>query len=103
MLKNKLTKELLNELFEYKNGFLYRRKSEKGQRYVGKQAGTLRKDGYYSVRVNGSLYLAHRLIFLMHHGYLPEMIDHIDGNPSNNLITNLREATNQQNQFNSKL
>jgi len=36
----------------------------------------------------------------MHHGYLPKQIDHIDGNPANNKIANLREASQSQNMWN---
>jgi hypothetical protein len=39
---------------------------------------------------------------LFHHGYIPKIIDHIDNNPANNRIDNLREATQQENCFNSK-
>ena len=45
----------------------------------------------------------HRMIFLVHHGYLPEVIDHIDGNQDNNNIKNLRGVTLSQNQFNRKI
>lgn len=45
----------------------------------------------------------HRLIYQAHHGELPPVIDHIDGNPSNNSIDNLRCATVAQNQWNTKL
>jgi hypothetical protein len=38
----------------------------------------------------------------MHHGYLPEQIDHIDNNPANNKIENLREASNSENRRNSR-
>jgi hypothetical protein len=43
------------------------------------------------------LWLAHRLIFLWHHGFLPERIDHIDGCSLNNKIENLRAVTQSQN------
>jgi hypothetical protein len=40
---------------------------------------------------------------LMLTGKISEHIDHADGNPSNNDITNLRFATNQQNKWNRRL
>ena len=44
---------------------------------------------------------AHRLAWYLHYGKLPEnQIDHIDGNRSNNKIDNLRDVTNQHNQWN---
>ena len=34
------------------------------------------------------------------HGYLPELIDHKDGNPANNLIENLRPSNKSTNAMN---
>jgi hypothetical protein len=39
----------------------------------------------------------HRLVFMYHHGYIPEYIDHIDGNYLNNLIENLQPITHTLN------
>ena len=83
-------------LFEYKDGVLYRRKN-------GQKAGTKHHTGYTQIVANRKLHNAHRLIFLLHHGWLPEVIDHIDGNRSNDKIENLRPATWVENLQNMKI
>lgn len=99
---HELTQDLVRKLFAYRDGNLYWavRKSRKTK--IGRLAGTVRKDGRWQVCINGKSYAAHQLIFLYHHGFVPHEIDHIDGSPSNNAISNLREATHQQNQWNRK-
>ena len=97
-----ITKELLHELFEYKDGHLYWKVSRSQRVKVGNKAGGVHKpSGYYHIEFNSKKYKGHRLIFLMHHGNLPKVIDHIDGDKLNNKIENLREATQQQNCYNS--
>lgn len=67
-------------------------------------AGRIGNRGYIQISVNKSLYLAHRLVWLYIHGEFPAVfIDHIDGNPSNNRISNLRPATRVENQRNRKI
>lgn len=67
----------------------------------GKVAGTIRKDKSLNVKIYGANYLAHRIAWLLHFGNLPETeIDHIDGDPSNNRISNLRVASREQNAMN---
>ena len=49
--------------------------------------------------------VAHRLAWFLHYGdFVPKdiQLDHIDGNRSNNKISNLRKCTNQENQLNRK-
>ena len=78
-----LTVDLLNHLFEYdkETGNLIRKIQNQGAR-KGNIAGTLRPDGYYQIAIDKKLYLTHRLVFLMHKGYLPAILDHINNERS---------------------
>lgn len=54
--------------------------------------------GYLTIRLNGKSYYIHRLAWLYVYGYFPEnQIDHINRNPSDNRIKNLREVSCQCN------
>ena len=91
----------LKSLFDYVNGKLVA-KTNSNKRKIGYTFCTVTKKGYLKGSVNGKQYREHRLIFLYHHGYMPLQVDHIDGNPANNLIENLRPATSAQNNQNRK-
>lgn len=101
-MKQEITQELIRELFEYKNGELYNKIYRSSNAQIGNKAGRLNSDGYCHIKINYKIYKTHRLIFLYFNGYLPEFIDHIDNNRSNNKIENLREATRSQNGMNKK-
>jgi len=101
---NEITQQFLMETFDYRGGELYWKKTTALCKHPGMKAGHLFKgNGYCRVQINKKPYLIHRLVFLMHKGYLPRNIDHIDGNRSNNKIENLREATHAQNSMNRKM
>lgn len=98
-----LTRDILKEWFSYeRSGCLTWKKSPKYDVAVGDIAGSIRKDGYWEVGFLGKSYLLHRLIFLWHHDYLPELIDHIDNNPANNCIENLRPLDKRLNTYNTQ-
>ena len=97
-----MTLEKINELFYYDNGNLIWNIDRSDKVKKGKIAGCLRKDGYISISHNKKTYNAHRLIFFYFHGYMPKYIDHVNGNPSDNKIENLRECTSKQNNHNKK-
>jgi len=102
-MKNNIEYDLINELFKYKEGLLIR-KIARGKKWKkNTQAGRLHPNGYRYVNINKINYLEHRIIFMMFHKYMPNEIDHIDGNPNNNKIENLREVTHTQNSFNRKI
>ena len=96
-----LTQEYLNSLFYYKDGNLYSK--------IDRYKTILKKDtlikcylqsGYLRTCINYKSYRVHRLIFMMHYGYMPNQIDHINGIKDDNRIENLREVTHTQNQLN---
>lgn len=97
MTKKILSQQELLELFEYRDGDLYWKIKPAKNKNAGLKAGSINKNGYCAIQAKGQLSYAHRFIYAMFHGFIPKTIDHIDGNPSNNKIENLREATQGQN------
>lgn len=101
---NMITRDYVNQLYEYNpstGDFI--RKTSRGGSLAGSVAGAKDKLGYVRLSIDGRLYLAHRLAFLIMEGKFPEgNVDHKDGNPSNNSWNNLRNCTQQQNIQNSK-
>lgn len=93
----------LKNLLQYKDGNLYWKVHRKNHLKIGDEAGSLHPTGYKQIGINGKYYKFHRIVYFMFYGYLPKYIDHIDNNPLNNQIENLREATIGQNKQNSKL
>ena len=93
-----ITQQELLDRFEYCDGNLYL-KSSNPRRKVGSPSDR----GYIQTTIKGKNFKNHRLIFMMHYGRLPERIDHINGNVSDNRIENLREATQTENMCNRKV
>jgi hypothetical protein len=97
-----LTKDYLHSLFEYRDGDLFWKVKPSRPVKIGDKAGAFGAGDYLQVGINNKQYKLHRIIFVMHHGYLPEYIDHIDTNRTNNRIENLRACNRQENSHNSK-
>jgi len=61
-------------------------------------AGYKTPRGYILIRVDGQQHYAHRLAWLVTHGEWPCLeLDHIDRDPSNNRLVNLRAVTHSVN------
>ena len=82
--------------FYYKNGEILKKSNNKS-------IGTTSEDSYKIAFINNKRYRVHRLIYMMFYGDKFDFIDHIDGNPINNKIENLRSVSRIQNLQNQKL
>jgi hypothetical protein len=70
-------------------------------RFAGKVTGHPHVDGFIFIKIFDMTFMAHRIAWLHYYGSAPtNLIDHINGDRSDNRIANLREATVQQNNCN---
>lgn len=60
-----------------------------------------RRRGYRTIKIDYERYYAHQLVFLIHHGWIPDLIDHINRDTSDNRIENLRAVTRTANALNA--
>lgn len=90
----------LKRLFYFDTHDLRWRINPTNSKIKGMVAGCLcRNRGYWQVGINNKKYFLHRIAYKYHFGDFDEnlVIDHIDNNRSNNLPSNLRVVTVQQN------
>ena len=92
----------LNLNYDENIGIFTRIKSNHHSVKLGDVAGTDNK-GYIMISINHKKYGAHRLAWLYVYGEMPACIDHINGNPSDNRICNLRPASQFTNNYNAKI
>lgn len=95
------TQALLRKFFIYNpatGDLIYRLPNN--QKNIGDTFGALGSQGYLIGNIGSQSYLVHRLIWLYVYGYLPDQVDHIDHDRTNNRISNLREVSNLENHKN---
>ncbi len=59
--------------------------------------------GHLQMKIGGDEFYAHRVIWKMVTGQEPDHIDHINGRPDDNRMSNLRAASHSQNMRNRKV
>lgn len=98
-----LTRDELHKMLEEREpGVLYWIDSRPGRRMY-QAAGCRCKKGYVQLKLDGQIYRRHRLIYFMHTGEEPTMIDHINGRPGDDRIENLRPADHSTNGWNKRV
>lgn len=96
--------DTLKKLFLYSfiEGALYWRKRPSPKAKLNQPAGSLDKEGYFSITINGKAYRRHRLIWAYFYGDPMHLeIDHINRTKGDDRLENLRLATRQQNSYNT--
>jgi hypothetical protein len=100
-----MTQEEIKNVLRYDplTGVFYWRKTINSRNKIDTVAGTIKPSGYIHIWFNKKAHMAHRLAWLyVYGGEIPNYIDHINRNCTDNSIINLRLATNSQNQQNTK-
>lgn len=101
-----LTAARLREVLDYnpETGEFRWRVTLSRRALAGSVAGCLDPDNYIKIRVDGTLYLGHRLAWLYVYGEFPaSRLDHKNVKRDDNRITNLRPASGSQNSANRGL
>ena len=100
-----LTAEKLKALVSYNQETgMFSRRGKRKSYGAGTAIGHPSARDRVQIYVEGRRYYAHRLAWLYAYGEWPTFeIDHIDGDPTNNALRNLRPATRSQNNANSRL
>jgi len=101
-----LTAERLRQLVHYdpdSGCFFWRVQDGRPVREGGVAGAPDRDTGYWRIRIDYSIYYAHRLAWLYVYGRWPRGdVDHANGLRNDNRIENLREATRTQNNANRR-
>lgn len=69
----------------------------------GDVAGNLEKNGYIRIVISGDKYYAHRLAYFYYYKVWPDFIDHINGDRSDNRISNIRNVDKPENARNKRI
>ena len=93
----------LRSAFDLRGGELFWRSCHSNFIKPGSRAGCMNGNGYRRINVAGRKLYEHQCVFAMTHGRLPVgVIDHINGDKTDNRPENLREGTQAQNLQNQR-
>lgn len=96
---NQITAQEARELLSYDpNSGKFTWKVSKSSRAISGNIAGCKTGRYETISINGTKYRSNRLAWLFYYGEWPKnVVDHIDGDPSNNKIANLRDVSQAEN------
>lgn len=109
-IPHEMTYDEMNEWFyidpECPSGLRWKKQRPRSRSRAGDQAGSvLQKTGnkkYWQVKIFDTVFKVHRIVYLLNNGFIDsnKVVDHIDGNGTNNKVENLRLVTHFENAHN---
>ena len=96
---SKLSLERLRQVLRYEpeTGNFYWIHRDTIKKKLGTNASIIRSHGYLNICIDSTYYYTHRLAWFYVYGEWPKVIDHIDGDKTNNRIENLRSVSQKCN------
>lgn len=93
----------IDDLFDYnpETGW-FTNKINRGRAKAGERAGSVNDKGYRVIKIFGITYREHHLAWFWVYGVWPNELDHQNDTNDDNRISNLRECTRTQNNYNSE-
>lgn len=88
-----------HDIFEYRNGHLYRKKAYHKSHIGKEQQGHINRNGYCAIRIANKEYMRYRIVWEMFNGPIPPgmHIDHVNRDRADDRLDNLRLVTPRQN------